>query len=178
MNSKISATPIGNHQVNIGLAIIGMLIIIAGTLITPLQPQKLCYLTGGLFLLLSAILERQLFFTLLQLIISSGTLIAFAPLTSFYKALVPICLSIIVIVYFIKTGKLHNPLNRLGCLGLIFLGIGYAITHPLIYFLGGVCLTLFSFAAFRQGVRLGLVWGLLNAVFTVTAGIATYKFFF
>ncbi len=179
MNKKISSTHLGNHHINIALGVIGMLIIITGTLITPLQqPQKLCYLMGGLFLLLSSILERQLFFTLLQTVISSGALIAFAPIAPFYKALVPISLSIIVIIYLIKQGMLKDPLNRLGCLGLVFLAIGYAITLPLIYFLGGVCLTLFSFAAFKQGIRLGLVWGILNAVFAITAGIATYKMFF
>lgn len=174
-----SCTPLGNHHINIGLGVIGMLVIITGTLITPLQtPQKLCYLIGGLFLLLSSILERQLFFTLLQIVISSGALIALAPITPFYKALVPISLSIIVIAYLIQAGMLKDPLNRLGCLGLVFLAIGYAITHPLIYFLGGICLTLFSFAAFKQGIRLGLVWGVLNAVFTITSGIAVYKLFF
>jgi hypothetical protein len=176
--TKASSTPFGNHYVNIGLGVIGMLIIISGTLLTSLYPQKLCYLIGGMFLLVSSILERQLFFTLLQIVISAGALIAFAPLAPFYKALVPIILSIIVIIYFMQIGSLSDPLNRLGCLGLIFLAIGYAITHPLVYFLGGLCLTFFSFAAFKRGIQLGLVWGLLNAIFTITAGIAAYKLFF
>ncbi|WP_010598031.1 hypothetical protein [Rickettsiella massiliensis] len=68
----------GNHYANIGLGVVGMLIIIAGTLTTSVYPQKICYLVGGLFLLLSSILERQLFFSLLQIVISSGALIAFA----------------------------------------------------------------------------------------------------
>lgn len=176
--TNMSRTPFGNHYINIALGVIGMLIIITGTLLTSLYPQKLCYLIGGLFLLASSILERQLFFTLLQIVISSGALIAFAPLAPFYKALLPISLSIIVIIYFIQAGMLTDPLNRLGCLGLIFLAIGYAITHPLVYFLGGLCLSFFSFAAFKRGIQLGLVWGILNTVFAVTAGIATYKLFF
>lgn len=178
MSSKIHSHTLGNPSLNIALGVIGMLVIITGTLIISLPAQKLCYLLGGLFLLLSSLLERQLFFTLFQIVISSGALIAFAPVPAFYKILLPISLSILVTAYFIKQGKLKDPLNRLGCLGLIFLAIGYAITHPLVYFLGALCLTIFSFAAFRQGIRLGLVWGILNAVFSLTAAIATYKIFF
>ena len=178
MSSKIQSHTLGNHSINVVIGGIGMLIIIMGTLITSLPTQKLCYLFGGLFLLLSSLLERQLFFTLFQIVISSGALIAFAPIPAFYKTLLPISLSILVIVYFIKQGKFKDPLNRLGCLGLVFLAIGYAVTHPLIYFLGALCLTIFSFTAFKQGIRLGLVWGILNAVFSITAGIATYKIFF
>lgn len=178
MSSKIQPRSLGSHSINIALGVIGMLIIITGTLVTSLPTQKSCYLVGGLFLLLSSLLERQLFFTLFQIVISSGALIAFAPIPALYKTLLPIGLSISVITYFIKQGKFKDPLNRLGCLGLIFLAIGYAITHPLIYFLGALCLTIFSFAAFKQGIRLGLVWGILNALFSITAGMATYKVFF
>lgn len=178
MSSKIQPHTLGNPSLNIALGVIGMLIIITGTLITSLYTQKLCYLIGGLFLLLSSLLERQLFFSLFQIVISSSALIAFSPIPAFYKTLLPIGLSILVIAYFIRQGKFKDPLNRLGCLGLIFLAIGYAITHPLVYFLGALCLTAFSFSAFKQGIQLGLVWGILNAVFSLTAGMATYKIFF
>jgi hypothetical protein len=35
-----------------------------------------------------------------------------------------------------------------------------------------------SLGAFKKGIRLGLVWWILNAVFSITAGIATYKTLF
>ncbi len=168
----------GNHYANIGLGVVGMLIIIAGTLTTSVYPQKICYLVGGLFLLLSSILERQLFFSLLQIVISSGALIAFASIPRFFKALVPISLSVFVILFLFKKGLLDDIWNKIGCLGLIFLAIGYAITYPAIYFLGGLFLTLFSFAAVRKGVMLGWIWGCLNAVFTLTSGIALFKLIF
>jgi hypothetical protein len=166
-----------NHRLNIGLGVIGMLVIIAGTLL-PLPTQKICYLIGGLFLLVSSILEKQLFFSLLQTVISFGALIAFAPISVFLKAASPICLSIIIIFYFIHRGLLHDRLHQIGCLGLIFIAVGYAISHPLVYFLGGLCLIIFSFGAFRRGIQLGLLWGILNAVFSFTSGVATYKSFF
>lgn len=178
MSESTVPKPWGNHYVNIGLGVVGMLIIIAGTLITPIYPQKICYLVGGLFLLLSSILERQLFFSLLQVVISSGALIAFAPLPLFFKALVPISLSVFILLFLFKKGLLNDNWNKVGCLGLIFLAIGYAITYPAVYFLGGICLTLFSFAAVRNGVQLGWIWGCLNAVFTLTSGMALYRLFF
>jgi hypothetical protein len=130
MSSKIQSHTLGNHSINIVLGVIGMLIIIMGTLITSLRTQKLCYLFGGLFLLLSSLLESQLFFTLFQIVISSGALIAFAPIPTFYKTLLPISLSILVIVYFIKQGKFKDPLKRLGCLGLVFWPLATPLPIP------------------------------------------------
>ncbi|WP_010598030.1 hypothetical protein [Rickettsiella massiliensis] len=92
--------------------------------------------------------------------------------------MVPISLSVFVILFLFKKGLLDDIWNKIGCLGLIFLAIGYAITYPAIYFLGGLFLTLFSFAAVRKGVMLGWIWGCLNAVFTLTSGIALFKLIF
>lgn len=174
---KLEKTVIGNHQFNIALSVIGMLIIIVGNLITDLAMQKVCYLSGGVCMLISAGLERQLFFTVLQLIISIGALTAFIPLLPTVKAAIPLVFSVIAIFYLANKGLLKDRLSILGCVGLIILAIGYAITHPIVYWLGAMVLTIYSFIAYRRGVTIALLWGILNAVFVVTASVAVYRLF-
>jgi len=176
MNAK-QKTYIGNHYVNLAIGILGMLIIIAGNLVADLFIQKLCYLCGGMLLFISSLLERHTFFTILQVIIIAGTSIAFAPIDPLYKALLPITLSILAIIYFIKQGYLADRLTWFGCIGILFLAAGYAITHPVIFFLGAIGLTIYSFGVYRRGVAIGLLWGILNAIFALTALVAIYRLF-
>ena len=171
-------TVMGNHRFNVAISVVGMLIVIFGNLITHLILQRICYLSGGLLMLISAILERQTFFVILQFIISAGALIAFAPLPPALKAAVPLILSIIAIIYFAKQGLLKDGLTILGCVGLVMLATGYSITHPIVYLLGAAALTIYSFGAYRRGVAIGLLWGILNAIFVTTAGVAVYRSFF
>jgi hypothetical protein len=168
---------IGNHHFNIALSVIGMLIVIYGTLLVDLTLQKQCYLSGGFLMLISAMLERQTLFAMLQFIISTGALIAFAPFASLVKALVPLGFSVIAIIYFAKQGLLKDKLTLLGSAALIVLAIGYAVSHPLVYLCGAILLTWYSFGAYRRGIALGLLWGILNAIFVVTSSIAVYRVF-
>lgn len=170
-------TVIGNHRINIAIGVLGMLIVIAGNLIANLVIQKTCYLSGGILMLASAVLERQIFFIILQCIISAGALVAFASLSHALKASVPLILSVMAIIYFAKKRLLKDWLTMLGCVGLILLATGYSVTHPVIYLLGAVVLTIYSFGVYRRGVELGLLWGILNAIFVITAGVAVYRLF-
>lgn len=174
---KQEKTVIGCHRLNIALSIIGMLVIIVGNLITDLAIQKACYLSGGICMLISASLERQLFFTVLQLIITIGALTAFIPLLPAVKAAIPLVCSVIAIFYLANKGLLKDRLSILGCVGLIVLAMGYAITHPVVYWIGAMILTVYSFIAYRRGVTIALLWGILNAVFVVTASVAVYRLF-
>lgn len=166
---------LGNHYVNLTIGVLGMLVTIYGNLVNDLFIQKLCYLSGGGLLFISSLLERHTFFTILQLIILSGTSIAFAPIDPLYKALLPIILIVLAIIYFIKQGYLTDRLTWFGCIGIIFLAAGYAITHPVIFFLGAILLAIYSFGVYRRGVAIGLLWGILNTIFALTALIAVYR---
>lgn len=173
-DNKTNKKIIGNHKINLLIGIIGMLIASSGNLLTEAILRKECFLIGAILLLISSLLERQLFFILLQIIIVVGTAIAFTSLSPLYKTLVPIVLSIIAIIYFISQGLLKDWLTFIGCLGIAFLAAGYAITEPVIYLLGAVTLMIYSFGSYRRGVTIALLWAILNAVFALTAIIAVY----
>jgi hypothetical protein len=167
--------PFGNHYVNLFIGVVGMLILSYANLLAQASPaQKTYYLTGAILLFISSLLERQLFFTILQVVLISGTAVAFATLPVFVKAAIPLVLSIIAIIYFYISGLLRDRLTFFGCAGMLFLAAGYAVSYPVFYFLGALIVMIFSFISYSRGVTLGLLWGVLNAIFTITAGLAVY----
>lgn len=168
---------IGNHYVNIAIGVIGMLIACYGNLIHNAITQKWCYLIGAILLFISSILERQKFFIILQIIITAGAAIAFAPIFPWQKAAVPISLSVIAIIYFIVSKQLKDPLTALGCLGIVLLAAGYAVTNPIIFFFGSFILMIYAFISYRRGVAIALIWAILNALFAATASLAVYRMF-
>ena len=148
---------IGNHYVNLAIGVAGMLIASYGNLVHQLKKQK--------------------FFIALQIIISAGAAVAFTSYPPLYKAAVPIILSILVIIYFIASKQLKDPLTAFGCLGIALLAAGYAVTNPIIFFLGAFILMIYSYGSFRRGVSIALLWAILNGLFAVTAASAVYRMF-
>jgi len=169
-----SPRQLGNHYFNILIGVIGMLVACYGNLLNFSDTQKWCYLVGAILLLISSLLERQVFFIALQIIIASGAAIAFAPISLFLKAAVPIILSVTAISYFIISGQFKDRLIALGCLGIAMLATGYAISNPIAYLLGALILMVYSFLSFRRGVTVAIIWTILNAVFAATALHAVY----
>lgn len=167
---------IGNYWVNLFIGIIGMLITCYGNLLPYSDAQKACYLIGSLFLFTSSSLERQPFFIILQIIIASGAAIAFAPIPALIKESVPSILSIMALGYFYKQGQLKDKLTIAGVIAIAILAVGYAITEPIIYFSGSFLMMFYSLFSFRRGVKIALVWAILNAVFVITAGIDIYRY--
>lgn len=165
----------GINYFNITVGIVGMLIACYGNLLNFSDTQKWCYLVGAILLLISSSLERQIFFIALQIIIAAGAAIAFAPIGLFFKAALPIILSVSAIGYFVVTGQFKDRLTALGCLGIAMLATGYAISNPIAYFLGALILMIYAFLSFRRGVTVAIIWTILNAVFAVTALHAVYS---
>lgn len=164
----------GYYWLNLLLGILGMAIACYGNLLPFSVAQKICYFVGALLLLLSSILEKQLFFIVLQIIIASGAGIALLTIPPSYKAAFPIVLSILAIVYFVKQRQLQDKVMSLGVLGIAVLAAGYAITKPSVYFLGASLLMVYSFLSYHKGVKIALLWAVLNAVFAITAALAIY----
>jgi len=170
------STHLGSHRVNVAIGIVGMLLVIAGTLLPADLTQKLYYLLGAGLMLISATLERQRFFIILEIIIVAGTAVALTSLSGITKEAVPLLLSILALSYFAVRGELKDPLTLFGTIGLIVLAIGFAITNPIIYLVGGLLLAIYSYGSFRRGVKIAMIWAVLNAIFVVTSIVAVWRF--
>ena len=163
---------------NTSLGILGLTLTIIGTFLDPNLIQKTFFISGASLLLVSSILEKASFFIILEIIVLAGTLVAFFPISTIAKAGVPVTLSIVSIIYLAKQGILHDRVNIVGCLGLLFLATGFAISNPIIYFLGGLTLSIYSYLSYRVSqLTIALLFAILNAVFTVTSVISIIKLF-
>lgn len=169
---------IGNTKFNIALGFVGMLLVIYGTLLPFGVVQKLYYLIGAALMLLSAILEKQAFFVILEIVVVAGTAIALMPFSNITKACVPLILSVIALIYFYRRGELKDKLTCLGCAGLIFLALGFGVANPFIYLIGGLLLAIYGYYSFKRGVKIALLWSILNTVFVFTSLIPTYHLLF
>lgn len=166
---KIGKQDIGLYQITFSMAIIGLIITIAGNFFDVSVAKKLCYLVGALILLAAALLEKNTYYTILETVLSIGAGIAFFPISFMWKSIIPVSLGVLAAAYLGATGKLKDHLTWLSVVGLLVATWGYAVTTHYIYFLAGAIITTYSFLAFRRGERIALAFGILNAVFTLTA---------
>lgn len=163
------------HRITFAMAIIGLLITIAGNFYHSNFKTEWCYLIGALILLVTALLEKNLFFSVLETILSVGAAIAFFHISPTLKTSVPIVLGILAAIYFSLNGELRDYLTWLSVIGVIIVTCGYALVNPAICMSGGAVVTTYSFCAYRRGETIALAFGILNSVFTVTALLEILK---
>ncbi|MFN7098538.1 MAG: hypothetical protein ACK4PR_13440 [Gammaproteobacteria bacterium] len=173
--AKESTSIMGKLQIKLLIGLVGMLIVIAGTLVSAGMTQKVLYLVGAVLMLTSAALERHSFLVILQIVIVSGTVVAFTSWPEFIKAMIPIMFSIIALLYFYFTHALEDWITRIGCAGLIAIALGFADSNPFIYLIGGVLLAIYGVGSYRRGVKIALLWAILNAIFALTSLVAIFR---
>jgi len=154
---------------SIQIGTIGLLCAIIGNLYPATMLQKHLYLAGGVLLLISALLEKEEYFITLEVVVIISAFLAYLSGYNELKMAVPLFLSLMSIAYLYYRKLLGSALSFLGVAGLVFLGLGYATLNPVIYFAGGLVLTLYSTLSYFKGVGIALLWAILNAVFAMTA---------
>ena len=154
--------------------ILGMLLIILALLVKDPAHQRILFLLGAAGMTLMALLEHHKLFIGLQTVIISGTLTAFLPASDTIKGAIPMLVSLPVLYLLCHYRILNTKVKVLGAFALITLGVGYAVQHTLIFFLGGFLVTLFSFLEFRSGFRPAVLWMVLNLIFTLLAAYTLF----
>ena len=158
------------------IGFIGMFFPIAANFIPPSDMRAAFFVCGCILMFIAAAVEKQLFFSLLQLIVLAGASMYFTPFSVMIKAGVPIALSILFLIYFAKTGRFQDRINILGAVGVCALAVGYGVAHPYIYLIGGLSLAIYSTVSYLQGVTVALLWAILNVFFTVATIINIIRF--
>lgn len=156
------------------LGVIGMAFPIYGNLIPPSNERALCFIIGAILLFIAAAWERELLFSVLQLIVLAGAAMYFTPFDLVVRAAVPIVLAIAFLIYFAYSGRLQDRLLLFGCISIVFLALGYAIANPFIYFIGGVVLTIYATLSFLRGSQVAILWAFLNLFFSIASAINIY----
>ncbi len=142
-----------------------MLLVITGTFFPGEMRQKHLFLSGGVLLTASAVLRRHGFFIALQIVLLTGTAVAYLPVATLYKVGLPIAVAVPVLIWRHRQGGLASALDRAGALGIVILAAGYAVSHWSVYLAGDLVVLTVSWIELRSGVREALVWVILNGVF-------------
>ena len=152
--------------------IVGVLGLIALCVAIPLShgaPQNVINVVGISALIIYAWQGRNTFFLYLELIVLLGTLLQIAEVSPV------ITWTTLTLSFFVTALRLlQNPAYRnfatiLGFTGLAGLVFGYATLNPIGYAIGGVCSACYSIILFRQGIKSGLLFALLNVIYGALA---------
>lgn len=167
-----------DQKINLSIGIVGSILLICGNLLTRDfdTAKKLCYLLGSVVLLIMSVREKSVFFTALQVIVLTATALVFLSISPILKAGVPIGLSLLSAIYFGSRGEMKDSLTWWSMVSIVLLALGYAVANPIIRLVGGISMAIYSFLAFRRGVVVGLLFGVLNIFFVLTALWDIYHF--
>ncbi len=177
MNEQDMELEMTSNRINIGISIIGLVMIIVGAVLSPTITQKVLFAGGAMFLLIASCVDRAEFFAILNGIVLLGTAIAFFHVTITVKLILLGLASVIALGYLSKRDYIKTIIDIIGCVGLLLLAFGYAVSNPFIYLFGGLFLTIYSYKAYKDGVRIGLIFAILNAIFTVMALIGILRIY-
>lgn len=147
------------------IGIIGMIMVCVGALLPVSLAQKVLFLVGSAGLATTAICERHRFLIALEAVILLGTSLAFFVMTPMTTAIIMLVASVICLTYLYRKGDISSFNSWLGALALLTLAVGFAYSHPLIYLSGGVLMCAYSIGLLRQGIKIAMLWLILNLVF-------------
>lgn len=165
----------GNHVTNITAGALGLAIASIGTAIPGSPYQKYFLLVGPILLAYSAFMERDKFFTVLQLIIIIDAVFDFLYLPNWAVFIITCLLVIGAVVHFAMKGVFKDKALYLGVAGLFALAMGIGLLNPLWYLTGGILLTGYALIGTLRGSHVSLVFLILNAVYIIAACIGTYE---
>lgn len=165
-------------QASLIIGIIAMLLLILGTITEGGSLlQKILFVIGAPVLGITAYLNKQKMFAVLQSLITVGALLAFfSNILSELKYVIMFGAATLGIGYLVKTKHYSkDPFGILGSLGLAFIAIGFAtnpVQFPRIFgFLlgaGGISVAIYSaISFFHYKIRISIIWLILNVIFSI-----------
>jgi hypothetical protein len=123
----------------------------------------------------SAILEKNIFFSLFQAITLCSVIFSFISLALIVKLIVLTILAIIIIIALKRLKQLETLYVYFGVIGLVCLSFAYATSNGYGYLFGGLFITIFSLISFLKGFKIGFIYFVLNLIYTIVAIIPYIK---
>jgi hypothetical protein len=157
------------------LGVVGVLFNIYGQTLAYPQPY---YVAGSFLLLVVAVYFHLLFFTGLEAILLSGHFALMLDLNYRIQFALPILLCLQLVVYYLYVGRLKSMSVWFGLTGIAFLSIGFSYHRQWVFLVGSIFITLYSFRKVRETAGLSIIWGILNAFFTIFVAIKLYLQYF
>lgn len=148
--------------------IIGVLGLIALCVAIPLPPgllQNGINVLGISALIIYAWQGKNTFFFYLESVVLLGTFLQIAGVSSAITWTALILSFVVIVLRILQNPAYRNFMTVIGFTGLFGLVFGYATLNPIGYAIGGVCCACYSFILFKQGIKSGLLFTLLNIIY-------------
>ncbi|WP_298622762.1 hypothetical protein [uncultured Legionella sp.] len=158
-------------QVYIISGIIGSIILLYGN--AQVHPQ-IYYIIGSLFLLITAVHFKLLYFIALELILVAGHSAILLGIASNAQFALPILLCFQLLIFYLMVGKENSILLLIGVIGIALLSLGFAYNDQWIFFFGSSFIAIYAYYMAYKGYYVAYMWAILNTIFSL---IALYKLF-
>ena len=152
------------------IGILGMLVIITGSLLMPSLFKSVLFLAGPALLALTAWMNGNRLFMALQTVAISGALLGFFNLKMDTTIILILVCAILCIFWLYIAGELVKTENWIGIAGLVILSMGFASQHlsptgDALLLVASVLISIFSTIDLLRGRREAWLWLILNLFF-------------
>ena len=158
--------------------IIGVLGLIALCVAIPLPPgllQNVINVFGISALIIYAWQGKNTFFFYLESVVLLGTILQIAGVSPEITWTALILSFAVTTLRVLQNPDYRNFMTVIGFVGLFGLVFGYATLNPIGYAVGGACCAWYSIALFRQGIKSGLLFCVLNIIYGSVAVYVIFK---
>ena len=167
---------------DIYIGAVGVILISIGLILTVPWESHILFVFGQIVLFCSAVIARNKFYGLLQVVTFLGALFGCFNFSASIKLYLLVFLSIIIISYFIYCGMFREDKSiSIGVASLICLAIGYSINNNLItsyaFGIGGILQVIYAWCAIRAGNSVAWIFLALNIVFLLALVIRLFEVF-
>ena len=154
---------------SICLAIIGLVVTVVGVVMpTASARQKIAFLLGAVFLLLASVIQESVFFSLMELVVVSGAVVAYSSFRVKARIIFTLLPALAVIGVLGFLNFLSAPMQQFGALSLIILSLGYALSSNFLFFASGIMLAWYSWVDYSNtSENLPIVFFSLNLIFAI-----------
>ena len=133
--------------------------------------QNVINVLGISALIIYAWQGKNTFFFYLESVVLLGTILQIAGVSPEITWTALILSFVVTVLRILQNPDYRNIMTAIGFVGLFGLVFGYATLNPIGYAIGGVCCACYSFILFKQGIKSGLLFTLLNIIY---GGLAIY----
>ncbi len=167
---------------DIYIGALGVIMISIGLIVTTPCDSHILFIIGQIVLFCSAVIARNKFYYLLQIVTFLGALFGLFGFAVSIKLFLLVFLSIIIISYFIYCGMFKEDKSlSVGAISLICLAVGYSINNNLVtsyaFGIGGVLQVIYAWCAIRAGIAVGWIFLVLNIVFLLALVVRLFEIF-
>ncbi|AIT08607.1 MFS transporter [Candidatus Francisella endociliophora] len=164
------------ENIGLWLGVIGLVIFMFGLTETNIDNKNLIVLLATFLLFLSAIIQKEPFFSGLQGIAFVSAVLVFYNINYTYNMVIFLVLSFGFAVYYFGRFKL-NIARIFAFVGLVALCLGILLGRNEPMVVCGIVLAIYAVFSIQQGFSVGWVFLILNILFAVVAANALYGFY-